>query len=257
MRYCLSDVVDDDAESASALAGVPLVPLADGTCGAFELASDEKEEPSGDETEKRVVYYVPTAEEATFLFRGARGVCVDVFGGSETQSASSLGTLGVSAHGTLDPELTRRFAALAETRGLNLRRVDDAATLASLMPRVLPAAWKCSDADLRRGVVADAPPVPWRPPRDDTDRRRETEPETGDERNGHPSAETLAFLWRKLRQTCASGEDLAAFRGWPLLPVADAADTESASQAAGAAGRGGGGRHGGRRVAVPADGRRA
>ena len=129
LRYCLSDVADDDAESAAALADVPLVPLADGTSGAFERGGEAIADREGSERAKTsVVYYVPTAEEAALLFGGARDVCVDVFGGSETQSASSLGTLGVSAHGTLDPELTRRFAALAETRGLNLRRVDDAAT---------------------------------------------------------------------------------------------------------------------------------
>ena len=255
LRYCLSDVADDDAESTAALADVPLVPLADGTCGAFERASEDVFGGAAEETvtrkgeergKKRVVYFVPTVEEAAWLFRGARDVCVDVFAADAGEASSddvsasddaatrsTPATLGEKKaperppgrkRETLDPELTRRFEALADARSLNLRRVDDAATLASLMPRVLPAVWKCSDADMRAGVVADAPPVPWRP--------RGAGPGDGATREsdeGHPSAETLAFLWRKLGEVCPDAADLALFRGWPLLPVADikAADTNA------------------------------
>ena len=38
-----------------------------------------------------------------------------------------------------------------------------------------------------------------------------------DAKEGHPSAATLALLWRRLAALC--GEDLSAFQGWPLLPI--------------------------------------
>ena len=108
LRYCLSDIIDDEPTSAAALEGVPLVPLADGATGVFQ--------PGGVGASP---LYVCSVEEVLLLTR-AKNVCVDR---------------------TADKELTSRMDALAETGALNLARLDGPA-LASLMPRILPPSWK-------------------------------------------------------------------------------------------------------------------
>ena len=42
LNYCMSDLIDDEPESVAQLAGLPLLPLANGTFTTFKLA------PSGD-----------------------------------------------------------------------------------------------------------------------------------------------------------------------------------------------------------------
>ena len=42
LEHCLGDVLDDDAESVAQLAGLPLLPLGDGSVGTIQLVPNGK-----------------------------------------------------------------------------------------------------------------------------------------------------------------------------------------------------------------------
>ena len=110
LRYCLSDVVDDDAESVAALDGVPLVPLADGTCGVFRRSGIDAPP-----------LYAPTAEEVPLLSL-AKDAAVDRDAGRD--DAVAIGRVGDDARVERDAARRRRARgahAAHLTQGVALR----------------------------------------------------------------------------------------------------------------------------------------
>ena len=196
LRYCLADVIDDDAQSIASLADVPLVPLADGTCGVFSVLKGKQDSSS--------LLYVPSAEEANALLGDARDACVDVFTDRIGNQSRTSDTDQLSA------DLTRRFETLADSGYLNLKRID-ADALASLISRILPPLWRSSDLEIESGGVTVSQTVPWRPPIFSENEKYEKSSE------GHPSVQTMQFLWKRLAELTPNSLDL--FIGWPLFPV--------------------------------------
>jgi sacsin len=107
LDYCLSDTLDDDPASTRALAGVPLLPLAQGALARFAVR-----------TPSAPLFNITTPLEAELL--------------------ASLHSILVDA--TLPEALHGRLAALAAGGSLNLRCVS-ADVLASLLPDLLPREW--------------------------------------------------------------------------------------------------------------------
>jgi sacsin len=107
LEYCLSDTLDDDADSTRALAGVPLLPLAQGALARFAARA-----PAAP------LFHVTTPLEAELL-APLHAILVDA-------------TLPEALHG--------RMAALAAGGSLNLRCISGE-VLASLLPSLLPREW--------------------------------------------------------------------------------------------------------------------
>ena len=155
LDYCLSDILDDDKDSVAGLLGVPLIPLADREWARFATASAQ-----------RAAVYVPADENMLRLLTvAAPSQVVDV--------------------AALPAAVSARFTALADSRVLNVARITPAA-LASLMPKVVPPAWR------------GAADVTWMPGQ-----------------KGQPTEETLRLLWTCLAQC----ESLEPFAAWPLVPT--------------------------------------
>jgi sacsin len=112
LHYILSDVtVKDAAVAATALSGIELVPLANGSMGSFAAEAA----PPG----SNAVFYVVTELEAQLLC-AAPQVWVDR---------------------TIGDALLQRLGALAAAGGLNLRAVSTEALASSLLRHILPARW--------------------------------------------------------------------------------------------------------------------
>ena len=111
LEYCLSDILDDEADSVKSLIGVPLIPLANGDWQRFAHLS----------MQRSVVVYVPTDEHTARLL---------------TSIAPDRVVVRVAS-----PPLLARFQALAGTGVLNVALVTPPA-LAALMPKILPSAWR-------------------------------------------------------------------------------------------------------------------
>ena len=207
LAYALEDAEakDADADAIAELRGLPLVPLADGSLGAFSEGGCISPDPDGRKTgpdgsaaaaAAACLHLSTDDEEARLLasLPGARGSLVDRF---------ALATV---------PGLLDKMDALARGaagRALGVRAVDAAALAALFLPNAMPRAWSTT----RRGEAMER----WCPPRDGI-----ITPEKSTDEE-HPSSAQLATLWRRLATLAPTPELMAPFEGAPLLPVDDGA----------------------------------
>ena len=206
LAYALEDAEakDADADAIAELRGLPLVPLADGSLGAFSeggcISPDpdgRKTGPDGSAAAAAACLHLSTDDEEARLLAslpGARGSLVDRF---------ALATV---------PGLLDKMDALARGaagRALGVRAVDAAALAALFLPNAMPRAWSTT----RRGEAMER----WCPPRDGI----ATPEKSTDEE--HPTSAQLATLWRRLATLAPTPELMAPFEGAPLLPVDDGA----------------------------------
>jgi hypothetical protein len=75
LRYCMSDIDDGDASSVAQLAGLPLVPLVDGTLGALRHLPDGAQRVLGDQGREAVMFVGDAWERA--LLAGLPHLVVD------------------------------------------------------------------------------------------------------------------------------------------------------------------------------------
>ena len=195
LSYCLSDIDMRNPHGAHDLHDLPLLPLADGTLGVFQI-----EDNRGVATRQRNVKYVP--KDATEFSLFCRG--------DATTSILDFSLFEKLGH--LDTYATLVKLATSTAGGCGNVRVVDDEGLADLLPLLLPSEW---------GVLVDGKvvgcgrAVVWDGFVDDEANSR------GDTSANSISHATLEQLWRMFLKT--SPANLTLFEGWPLLPVAGGA----------------------------------
>jgi sacsin len=179
-RYCLQGL--DDDTSGDLLAGLPLLPLADGSLGTFGRPSEAP-------------IFVATVEEYRLF-------------------ASKVPQLFLEQGLMVSEETQKRLGGLAARGATTLRLLDNANVASILLPRVLPPEWKgqleiewrppVKAGGLGAGLVEQSAVVSGNP-------------EGGP--GNHPSTEWLAGLWKWLAAKNMQG--LEGFSEWPLLPTSN------------------------------------
>lgn len=200
LAFCLSDIVDCDADSCAQLAGVPLAPVAGGAVVPFARRGAGGA-PTVFVCRDLEVALLERAPGALIISSASCGEAPAEAGGEaggegRVEPPASLRAAAAAAAaiagGPGAPPLFQRMWGIAEGRALNLSIVNDQA-LGLLVAALFPAEW-----------ARARDPVVWTPGA-----------------NGHPSAELVARLWRRL----SAAESLAALADWPVLPALTATKT--------------------------------